>query len=163
MKLTQRELVYQYILLHGSFTPAKERHATMHGRLLGDSADRRCRELRSEGRVQSEGEGRFERFYIPNFQSVTRDYKTDTAERKPMPTTPQTEAKWQQMGAYLKGKVKTNPVTPEYKDLTVEELKARKEKAEAWLQENQGHKNYSEALTRYERICDYLNLKENFL
>jgi hypothetical protein len=82
MKLTQRELVYQYILLHGSFTPAKERHATMNGKLLGDSADRRCRELRAEGRVSSEGEGRFERFFIPNFQHLPRPNRMDTATRK---------------------------------------------------------------------------------
>jgi hypothetical protein len=161
--MKQHTLVMEYVRLYGSINPAKVKGTSFMGGFFGSETPKRCRELRANGSLASHPEGKYVIYTLPNFQSVTRDYKTDTAERKPMPTTPQTEAKWQQMGAYLKGKVKTNPVTPEYKDLTVEELKARKEKAEAWLQENQGHKNYSEALTRYERICDYLNLKENFL
>ena len=80
-----------------------------------------------------------------------------------MPHTPQVETKWQQMGAYLKGRVKVNPSDPDYATLSIEELKSRKQKAEAWLKEHENHKKYASSLERYEHICDYLTLKENLL
>jgi predicted transcriptional regulator len=78
MKLTQRDLVYQYILENGSFIPARERNAAYKGKLLGSQADRRARELRKQGLVRSEQVGRFERYFPP------QSYKSDTAVKEPM-------------------------------------------------------------------------------
>jgi hypothetical protein len=91
-------------------------------------------------------------------------YKQDTAERNPMISlSSPAYQKFKAMGAYVKGEIKVNPTDPEYSNMGVEELKSRKEKAEAWLQANQDHANYPTALKRYEKICDYINLKESLL
>lgn len=72
-------------------------------------------------------------------------------------------AKWQQMGKYIKGEIKVNPREQEYANMGVEELRQRKEIAETWLKEHTEHINYQAAIVRYERLCDYLNLKEGLL
>jgi hypothetical protein len=150
MKLTQRQRLLQAFQERGELYVYEIMAPRPNG--LGIAQyNARIKELREEGHP------------IINKEPGHFIYKQDTVERKAMPTTPQAEAKWQQMGAYLKGKIKTNPADPEYSGMSVEELKSRKEKAEAWLRNNSDHANYQTALKRYERICDYLNLKESFL
>jgi hypothetical protein len=62
--------------------------------------------------------------------------------------------KWQRMGEYVKGK----RAKPTYTNLSLEELKVKQQTAQEWLKANQGHKNYDEALSRYEAICDEISL-----
>ena len=80
-------------------------------------------------------------------------------ERKPMGDG---YDKFKKMGAFLKGATVKKP-DPEYEGMTVDELKSKKELAETWLREHPNNINYEVALKRYERLCDYLQMKDNLL
>lgn len=65
--MTQKELIIEYIKEFGSILPA-----TMSGKkymrtLFGSEISRRCRELRAEGKLESIGEKRFERFFLKEY------------------------------------------------------------------------------------------------
>lgn len=70
MRLTQKKLILSYVLEYGSITPAKMYGTVYKGVMLGSELSRRCRELRAEGKLRSEGEGKFERFYTTVKQTV---------------------------------------------------------------------------------------------
>lgn len=68
--------------------------------------------------------------------------------------------RFEQAGLFLKGKANKPIVRKNYQDKSTDELRHLKERAEAWLKENENHKKYDEALARYERLVRELNYRE---
>jgi hypothetical protein len=62
--MTQHELVKEYIKEFGSILPAKISGVIYGGVMFGSETSKRCRELRGRGELTSDGDGRFERFYL---------------------------------------------------------------------------------------------------
>lgn len=146
MKLTQRQRLLQAFQERGELYVYEIMAPRPNG--LGIAQyNARIKELRESGHP------------IINKEPGHFIYKVDSAERKPMGDG---YAKFQQMGAYLKGKSIKKP-DPEYDKLSLSELRRRKELAEAWLNEHPNNIKYPEALSRYERLCDFLNMKENLV
>lgn len=65
-KLTQKQLILEYVKEYGTITPATLNNRLFKGQWIGSQADRRCRELRADNKLLSRGEGKFEVFYLPN-------------------------------------------------------------------------------------------------
>ncbi len=66
---------------------------------------------------------------------------------------------WDERGRWLHGEpVKPRP-SPEIASLSDEELYAKKNVAEDWLRDNFDHPKYAQALSRYEHICDELEVR----
>lgn len=64
MKLTQHQLIIEYIKEHGSILPAKDHGFAYKQGFLGSELSKRCRELRKKGILYSIRDGKFERFYL---------------------------------------------------------------------------------------------------
>lgn len=64
--MTQHELIIEYIKEHGSFTPAKMSGYIYRDNMIGSQCDKRCRELRAQGKLISHKEGRFEVYCLPH-------------------------------------------------------------------------------------------------
>ena len=62
--MTQKQLVVKCIEKYGSIIPARMCGNIEFGVMCGSDFPRRCRELRAEGILRSEGDKRFERFYL---------------------------------------------------------------------------------------------------
>lgn len=62
--LTQKKLAISLISKYGSIVPARMCGNVYCGTMAGSDFPRRCRELRAEGILRSEGDKRFERFYL---------------------------------------------------------------------------------------------------
>ena len=62
--MTQKSLIMKYVMRFGSILPAKMAGHVMWRNMFGSETSRRCRELRAEGLLISQGEKRFERFYL---------------------------------------------------------------------------------------------------
>jgi hypothetical protein len=63
MKLTQKDLILEYLKEFGSIVPAKMAGKIYKGIMFGSETSKRCRELREDNLIDSEPDGRFERFY----------------------------------------------------------------------------------------------------
>lgn len=61
--MTQKQIVLEYIKLHGSILPAKMSGEIFQGYMIGSEVGKRCRELRQSGYLYSVKEGKFERFF----------------------------------------------------------------------------------------------------
>lgn len=68
--MTQKQLILEYVKEYGSIVPAKMSGEMFMGKMFGSETSRRCRELRADGRLRSEGLGKFERFYLPQIIQV---------------------------------------------------------------------------------------------
>lgn len=53
--MTQHELIMLYVQEFGEIIPAKMNGKSYYGGFFGSETSRRCRELRKEGKLQSEG------------------------------------------------------------------------------------------------------------
>ena len=62
--ITQKELVLEYIKEYGSILPAHMSGKTYQGIMFGSETSKRCRELRMEGVLRSDPDGKFERFFL---------------------------------------------------------------------------------------------------
>ena len=62
--MTQKQLVMAWVEEHGSITPAKMAGTIYNDTMFGSETSKRCRELRSEGKLTSETQGKFEVFYL---------------------------------------------------------------------------------------------------
>jgi hypothetical protein len=70
MKLTQKQLILEYLKEHDFILPAKMSGKVYKGVMFGSEISRRARELRAEGILSSVGEKRFEKFYLSNMEMV---------------------------------------------------------------------------------------------
>jgi len=64
-KITQKQLIMEYVRFYGDIVPAKMSGSIYMGVMFGSETSRRCRELRKEGKLESRGSGKFEKFYEP--------------------------------------------------------------------------------------------------
>lgn len=73
-RLTQKKLILKFIEQNGSITPARlgDKQRAFMGGWIGSQADKRCRELRAEGVLVSEPDGKFERFFLTGQVMVKR-------------------------------------------------------------------------------------------
>lgn len=62
--MTQKNLILSYLKENDFIIPAKMSGKVFKGTMFGSEASRVCRTLRSEGKLQSERVGKFEKFYI---------------------------------------------------------------------------------------------------
>ena len=62
-KPTQKELVLAYVAEYGHILPAKMGGVVWSGHMFGSETTKRCRELRAEGKLWSEPQGKFEVFF----------------------------------------------------------------------------------------------------
>lgn len=62
--MTQHQLILEFIKQKGSILPAKMQGYIFMGHMMGSELPRRCRELRKQGKLRSQKEGRFERFFL---------------------------------------------------------------------------------------------------
>jgi len=62
--MTQKELILKYIEEFGSITPARMGERAYKGEWFGSETSKRCREMRAEGILRSEPDGKFEKFYL---------------------------------------------------------------------------------------------------
>lgn len=74
MKLTQSQLVLEYINEFGEITPAKMSGRLYKGVMFGSEASKRARDLRKAGKVVSHKEGKFEVFTLPSVTVEIDDY-----------------------------------------------------------------------------------------
>jgi hypothetical protein len=76
--MTQKQLIKEYLYLNGSILPAKLAGVVFKGKMFGSETSKRCREMRAEGILKSEGDGKFERFYLAsqNLQPPKTAYAT---------------------------------------------------------------------------------------
>lgn len=81
MKLTQHELILSYIEEFGEFKPARMCGFVYKGQMFGSECGRRCRELREAGKVLSEPDGKFERYYIIHKPKIEWVYGEDGVAR----------------------------------------------------------------------------------
>lgn len=58
--MTQKQIILEYIDLHGSILPAKMAGQVFKGVMFGSETSKRCRELRKAGYLLSHREGKFE-------------------------------------------------------------------------------------------------------
>jgi hypothetical protein len=63
-RITQHQLIVEYVKEFGFIIPAKMYGYVYRGQMMGSELSRRCRELRAKGILQSEGEGKFQKFYL---------------------------------------------------------------------------------------------------
>ena len=61
--MTQKQIILEYLALHGSILPAKISGEVFKGVMFGSETSKRCREMRKEGILYSDRDGKFERFY----------------------------------------------------------------------------------------------------
>lgn len=64
--MTQKDLIIAYVEMYGSILPAKMSGKVFGGVMFGSETSKRCRELRSIGKLVSHGEGKFEVFEKPD-------------------------------------------------------------------------------------------------
>lgn len=83
--MTQKQLIKFYIAEFGSILPAKMGGAIYKGEMFGSETSKRCRELRAEKILRSEGEGKFERYYL--LKSENLPSSADFSPYKPLATT----------------------------------------------------------------------------
>lgn len=62
--MTQKQLIKEYLNEFGSILPAKIAGVVYKGTMFGSETSKRCREMRASGELRSEGDGKFERFYL---------------------------------------------------------------------------------------------------
>lgn len=62
--MTQHELIIEYVKFNGSILPAKMHGKVWNEHMFGSEINRRCRELREDGKLTSAREGRFTIFYL---------------------------------------------------------------------------------------------------
>ena len=62
--MKQHELVLSWVRAFGSILPAKMSGRIWNDTMFGSETSKRCRELRKQGKLRSEKEGKFERFYL---------------------------------------------------------------------------------------------------
>ena len=75
--MTQKQLIIEYILEHGSILPAKMYGKIYKDIMLGSETSKRCREMRQNGylvnetfyKLRSEADGKFERFFIDKIEN----------------------------------------------------------------------------------------------
>lgn len=70
--MTQKELVLEYVREHGEILPAKISGLVYKGYMFGSETSKRCRELRSAGKLVSHGEGKFTVFCIDPVELATK-------------------------------------------------------------------------------------------
>ena len=75
--MTQHELVLNYVRAFGSILPAKMSGRIWNDTMFGSETSKRCRELRKQGKLRSEKEGKFERFYLVEVPSEIQFKKAD--------------------------------------------------------------------------------------
>lgn len=68
MKKPQKQIILEYIDVHGSILPAKIGGKLWGETMFGSETSKRCRELRQEGKLTSKKEGKFERYFKPQGQ-----------------------------------------------------------------------------------------------
>lgn len=61
--MTQKDLIKEWIEIHGSIVPAKMAGVVFMGHMFGSETSKRCREMRKEGELWSVLDGKFEKFY----------------------------------------------------------------------------------------------------
>ena len=83
-------------------------------------------------------------------------YQVSRKETMPVDSNSAGYQKFQAVGKWLKGEGKR----PEYTSFSLTELKRKQVTAKGWLEANPEHKNYAEAIRRYEAICDEIALLE---
>lgn len=66
--MSEKQALYDYIKTFGECIPAKLHGKVWQGHFFGSEITRRARDLRKEGKVVSEKEGKFEKFYLPQGQ-----------------------------------------------------------------------------------------------
>ena len=76
--MTQKNLIEEYLEEFGSILPAKMAGKIYCGMMFGSETSKRCREMRADKMLKSEGEGKFERFYLN-----TASQNQPRAEQKP--------------------------------------------------------------------------------
>lgn len=138
--MTQKQLILAYVQEFNSIVPAKKYGFIYRSQMMGSELSRRCRELRAEGKLTSQGKGKFTEYFLPNKEGSMDGYQ-----------------KFQQMGQWLK-KGGEKPKAPAYTQMPYDELLRRKETAELWLKDHTSDPNYKIAMERYEKICDEINL-----
>lgn len=69
--MTQKDLIEEYLEEFGSILPAKMAGKIYCGMMFGSETSKRCREMRADKMLRSEGEGKFERFYLNTAQEST--------------------------------------------------------------------------------------------
>lgn len=62
--MTQHELIKEYLAVNDSILPAKMAGIVFMGYMFGSETSKRCRELRKKGVLESEKDGKFEKFYL---------------------------------------------------------------------------------------------------
>ena len=78
-KMTQHNLIKEYILEHGSILPAKLTGHIYKETMFGSEISKRCRELRKKGILTSVKDGKFERFYlIPQWQPTDEEHRQNS-------------------------------------------------------------------------------------
>lgn len=93
--MTQKQLIKEYLYQFGSILPAKLAGVVYKGEMFGSETSKRCRELRAEGMLVSEGDGKFERFYLKGRQVQ------ESAPREGVPSYTYTKAVTPQAQAFL--------------------------------------------------------------
>jgi hypothetical protein len=87
--MTQHELILTYIQEHSSILPAKLYGSVYRGVMFGSETSKRCRELRAHTlpsvqrypRLDSDGEGKFERFWLCTETPRAKILATDILRR----------------------------------------------------------------------------------
>lgn len=84
--MTQHQLVLTWIREKGSILPAKMAGIVYMGQMFGSETSKRCRELRSMGKLYGKKEGKFERFFLrPEIQlPPAREIKPEPVDTKQM-------------------------------------------------------------------------------
>jgi len=62
--MSQKQLIKDYLLHNDFIVPAKMSGKIWKGQMFGSECSRRCRDLRDEGVLVSEPEGKFEKFIL---------------------------------------------------------------------------------------------------
>jgi len=81
--MTQHQLIKEWILENGSILPAKMSGQIYKETMFGSEISKRCRELRKKGILMSVKDGKFERFFLIDQDTVevpiigTIDSKTE--------------------------------------------------------------------------------------
>ena len=93
-KLSQKQLIVEYIKELGSIVPAKVANSSYKGHWFGEELSKRCRELRLTGMLVSEpdkDDNKYERFYLALNGSVSdkngsdNKLSTNTNQQAPAP------------------------------------------------------------------------------
>lgn len=71
--MKQPQLIIEYVREHGSILPAKMGGKIWKDQMFGSETSKRCRELRDLGQLESEQDGRFERYWLKGRKPVMQD------------------------------------------------------------------------------------------